>query len=92
MNAPLEHRSAWIKATPAARISALTANFDAVAGCSNTPLVAEFRRRGLDVPCDRVPDLDRDGLPIRRGVYHFTTSDRRKIHAWLRLRDARGKA
>lgn len=68
-------------------------HLDGAAGCSNGPeLVAEFRRRGLDVPCDRVPDFDRDGLPIRRGVYYFTTSDRRKIHAWLRLRDARGKA
>lgn len=31
MNAPLEARAAWIKATPAARISALTANLDALA-------------------------------------------------------------
>ncbi len=68
-------------------------HLDAVAGCSNSPeLVAELRRRGLDIPCDRVPDFDRDGKPIRRGVYYFTTSDRRKIHAWLRLRDTKGRA
>lgn len=68
-------------------------HLDAVAGCSNSPeLVAELRRRGLDIPCDRVPDFDRDGKPIRRGVYHLTTSDRRKIHAWLRQRDAKGRA
>jgi len=68
-------------------------HLDAMAGCSNSPdLVAEFRRRGLDVPCDRVPDLDRDGKPISRGVYYFTKSDRRKIHAWLRQRDAKGLA
>lgn len=30
-------------------------HLDAVAGCSNSPeLVAELRRRGLDVPCERV--------------------------------------
>lgn len=65
-------------------------HLDAVAGCSNAPeLIAELRRRGLDVPCERVPDLDRDGQPIRRGVYHFLKIDRRKILAWLRLRDAK---
>jgi hypothetical protein len=68
-------------------------HLDAVAGCSNAPeLVAELRRRGLDVPCDRVPDLDRDGLPVRRGVYSLAKSDRRKINEWLRQRDAKGRA
>jgi hypothetical protein len=68
-------------------------HLDAVAGCSNAPeLVAELRRRGLDVPCDRVPDLDRDGLPVRRGVYSLDKNDRRKISAWLRQRDAKGRA
>lgn len=33
--------------------------------------------------------LDRDGRPIRRGVYHLLSSDRRKINAWMRERDAR---
>lgn len=67
-------------------------HLDTVAGCSNTPeLIAELRRRGLDVPCDRVPDLDGDGRPIRRGVYHLLNSDRRKLNAWLHLRDAKGR-
>lgn len=58
---------------------------DSRAGCSNAPeLVAELRRRGLDVPCERVPALDRDGRPCRPGVYHLTASDRRKVAAWLR--------
>jgi hypothetical protein len=58
-------------------------HLDAVAGCSNSPeLVAELRRRGLDVPCERVPDLDRDRRPIKRGVYYFLRSDRRKIKRW----------
>ncbi|MDP2785001.1 MAG: hypothetical protein Q8O38_10485 [Sulfurimicrobium sp.] len=58
---------------------------DRIAGCSNGPeLIAELRRRGLDFPCDRVPAIDRDGYPIRYGVYSLTNSDRRKISAWLR--------
>ena len=62
-------------------------HLDKAAGCSNGPeLVAELRRRGLEVPCARVPDLDRDGLPIRRGVYYFTDSDRLKIARWLSSR------
>ena len=66
---------------------------DTIAGASNGPeLIAELRRRGLDFPCDRVPAIDRDGYPIRYGVYHLTDADRRKLNAWLRLRDARGKA
>jgi len=55
-------------------------HLDREAGCSNGPdLVAGLRRRGLEFPCDRIPDHDRDGRPIRRGVYHLTASDRRKV-------------
>ena len=57
------------------------------AGCSNSPeLVAELRRRGLDAPCERVPDRDRDGKQIRRGVYFFTSGDRRKLNSWMSAR------
>jgi len=57
------------------------------AGCSNAPeLVAELRRRGLDAPCERVPDLDRDGFPIQRGVYFLTAGDRRKLNLWMASR------
>lgn len=62
-------------------------HLDSIAGCSNSPeLVAELRRRGLEVPCQLVPDLDRDGKPIKRGVYHFVKSDRNKLNSWLRSR------
>jgi len=65
-------------------------HLDSIAGCSNSPeLVAELRRRGLEVPCQLVPDLDRDRKPIRRGVYHFVKSDRNKVTGWLRLRAKR---
>lgn len=57
---------------------------DRRAGCSNGPeLIAELRRRGLDVPCERVPFIDRDGKPCRPGVYYFTARDRRKVSDWM---------
>ncbi len=46
-------------------------------------LIAELRRRGLEAPCVRVQDRDRDGFPIRRGVYHFTVGDRRALRSWM---------
>ncbi len=56
-------------------------------GCSNGPeLVAELRRRGLDVPCQRTPCIDRDGFPVKRGIYFLTPSDKRKIRFWQRTR------
>lgn len=62
-------------------------HIDRIAGASNGPeLIAELRRRGLAAPCDRVPVIDRDGFEVKRGVYHLTATDRRKIHEWLRRR------
>ena len=59
-------------------------SLDKEAGCSNGPeLVAELRRRGLEVPCKRIKFIDRDGHPCRPGVYHVTESDRRKLNRWL---------
>jgi hypothetical protein len=56
-------------------------------GCSNSPeLVAELRRRGLDLPCQRTPCIDRDGFPVKRGIYFLTPSDKRKIRLWQRKR------
>ena len=63
---------------------------DSVAGCSNAPeLMAELFRRGLDVvPCRRVPGYDRDGRPVRFGVYSLSDADRRKLNAWMGNRGA----
>lgn len=62
---------------------------DRIAGASNGPeLIAELRRRGLHAPCQRTPGIDRDGCPIKFGVYEFDNDDRRKLNAWLRLRNA----
>lgn len=57
---------------------------DRIAGCSNGPdLIAGLRSKGLELPCERVPAMDRDGFRIRYGVYHATPADRRKLHRWL---------
>ncbi len=60
---------------------------DSVAGCSNGPeLVAELRRRGLEMPCTRTKKKDRDLFDCWPGVYHLTQADRRKLAAWKRRR------
>lgn len=64
---------------------------DRIAGASNGPeLIAELRRRGLCIPCQRVPGIDRDGYSIKFGVYEFDEGDRRAIGAWLRKRNGGG--
>lgn len=58
-------------------------HLDRAVGCSNGPdLVSRLRDKGLELPCDMVPDTDRDGNHIKRGVYFFTSNDRRHIRAW----------
>ena len=62
---------------------------DRVAGASNGPeLVAELRRRGLEVPCTRTRKKDRDLFDCWPGVDHLTERDRRKLNAWKRQRAA----
>lgn len=62
---------------------------DAVAGASNGPeLVAELRRRGLELLCTRTKKIDRDGFDVLPGVYHFTQQDRRRVSRWLAQRKA----
>jgi hypothetical protein len=65
---------------------------DGVAGASNGPeLVAELRRRGLELPCARTKKKDRDLFDCWPGVYHFTQTDRRKILRWLNARKGGAK-
>lgn len=60
---------------------------DAAAGASNGPdEVFRLRALGLEVPCVRVPCVDRDGHEVQRGVYSLTAADRRKINVWLTKR------
>lgn len=63
---------------------------DHIAGCSNFPdLAAELRRRGLEIPCQRVSAFDRDGQEVKAGVYRLTNADRLKVARWLAARGAR---
>lgn len=58
---------------------------DDIAGASNGPeLIAELRRRGLTCPCERAPVFDKDGIEVKRGIYHFIKQDRKLIFAWMR--------
>lgn len=66
-------------------------HLDVVACCSNGPdLVAELRRRGLEIPCTRTLKKDRDLFDCLPGVYHLTERDRRKLAEWKRRRARRG--
>jgi len=64
---------------------------DSVAGCANAPdIVYNLRAQGLEIPCSRITVFDRDFRRCRVGVYHLTTSDRRKVSAWLKRREMNG--
>ena len=59
---------------------------DEIAGCSNGPaLVYELRHRGLELPCNRISFIDRDGCLCHPGIYSLTDLDRKKINQWLRI-------
>ena len=65
---------------------------DSVAGCSNGPdLIAELRRRGLQLPCTRTKRKDLDLFDSWPGVYHLTEQDRRKLNVWKRERATKGR-
>jgi len=60
---------------------------DAITGASNSPeVVAELRRRGLAIPCERITFIDRDEKICHPGVYDFTSTDRRKVYRWFAQR------
>ncbi|MFC0169345.1 hypothetical protein ACFFKC_14765 [Pseudoduganella danionis] len=64
---------------------------DRIAGASNGPeLMAELRRRGISRKARRVPGIDRDGYPIKFGIYEFNDDDRRAVNAWLSKRNRKG--
>lgn len=59
-------------------------DLDGLAGVTNAPeLVAQLRRRGLELPCERIDFTDRDGIKCRPGVYRLSEADRRAITSWL---------
>jgi hypothetical protein len=58
-------------------------SIDTIAGVSNGPdVVMTLRESGLEIPCERIATLDRDGKTRRPGVYRMTAGDRIKFHQW----------
>lgn len=58
-------------------------------GSANAPqTVMEIRQRGLEIPCQKIPVLDRDGHVVRAGLYSLSPNDSVLIEAWRRARDA----
>lgn len=40
------------------------------------------RKTGLEVPCQRLPVLDRDGKTVQAGFWWLTEDDRQAIRGW----------
>ncbi|WP_418646872.1 hypothetical protein ACNQFN_14800 [Thauera butanivorans] len=60
-------------------------------GASNTPdLVFRLRQRGFDLPCELRAATDRDGNPVRYGIYRMTAADRRRVCHLLARRNNAG--
>lgn len=63
---------------------------DEITGCRNSPeLVAELRRRGLEIPCQKTPQRDRDGFVTLVGAYYLTPLDRMLIEQWVKRSGAK---
>jgi len=63
---------------------------DRIAGASNGPdLMLDLRRIGISQKARMVRGIDRDGYPVKFGIYEFNDDDRRAVNAWLRKRDAK---
>ncbi|NYT61451.1 hypothetical protein H0A66_03815 [Alcaligenaceae bacterium] len=58
---------------------------DRITGTSNAPdLVFGLRFKGLDIPCERLKAVDRDGKTCRPGRYSLSPADRRAVLDWAR--------
>lgn len=65
-------------------------DIDRIAGASNGPdLISKLCGLGVEIKCKRTPGIDRDGRPIRFGIYELSDEGRRAINAWLRRRTAK---
>ena len=53
---------------------------DRIAGCSNGPqLISYLKAKGVDIQCELVHSLDRDGKPSKPGRYSLTDRGRAKL-------------
>lgn len=58
---------------------------DSEAGASNGPdEIHRLRAKGLAIPCTRISCFDNDGKEVRRGIYHLTVGDHRKLPSMLK--------
>lgn len=58
-------------------------DLDKRAGCTNSPdMIRRLRARGLELPCERIDFIDRDGNKCHPGVYRLTERDRHKVRRW----------
>jgi len=56
---------------------------DRLAGCSNSPeLVRQLRCMGLDIDCQKVPVIDRDGKICKSGRYEFAPEAMVTLRTW----------
>jgi hypothetical protein len=66
-------------------------SIDAIAGVSNGPdIIMDLRTGGLEIPCERVTVIDRDGKLRRPGIYSLTQGDRSRLNEWLATRNDKG--
>ncbi len=57
---------------------------DNIVGCSNGPdLISGLRRKGLEIPCERVERFDKDGNACYPGRYSLMPEDRVLAREWL---------
>lgn len=62
-------------------------SIDCTAGAANGPaLISDMRSAGLEIPCERIRFIDRDGHLCRPGVYSLSRRDRLKVRRWLARR------
>ncbi len=59
---------------------------DRETGASNSPeIVRQLRCQGWDIPCERVPHVDRDGIKGTHGVYQLSEHDRERLQTLREL-------
>lgn len=65
-------------------------DLDDIVGCRNAPeRIADFRRCGLEVPCQITARRDRDGYFTFVGSYYLTPLDRMLIEQWIKRTGAK---
>lgn len=52
---------------------------DEITGNVNGPdVIYILRKREWELPCVRIPTVDRDGFPVQAGQYRMSSADRRR--------------